>query len=69
MKIKIFTGTNTEALEKRVNEFLKDKNVIDIKYQSYFDNRFIYDSVLVIYKEEPEFDFECGDSCEIKFES
>ena len=43
MKIKIFRGENLEALENDVNEFIKDKAVIDIKtntvnYASAFRN-------------------------------
>ena len=43
MKIKIFRGENLEALESDVNEFIKDKSVIDIKtntvnYASVFRN-------------------------------
>ncbi len=42
MKVKIFTesdepteyGVCTVPLEKRINEFIKDKEVIDIKYRS-----------------------------------
>lgn len=36
MKIKIFGSTNSENLERMVNEFCMDKAVQDIKYQSMY---------------------------------
>lgn len=36
MKIKIFGSTNSEDLERMVNEFCVDKAVQDIKYQSMY---------------------------------
>ena len=36
MKIKIFGSTNSEDLERMVNEFCMDKAVQDIKYQSMY---------------------------------
>lgn len=33
MKIKIFDEDHEKDLEKSVNEFIEDKEVIDIKYQ------------------------------------
>lgn len=35
MKIKLFSRTSKEELEQAVNQFIQDKNVVDIKYQSY----------------------------------
>lgn len=34
MKIKIFMSNDSKNLEGLINEFIKDKAVIDIKYQS-----------------------------------
>lgn len=59
-KVKIFnTGSYRDSaeLEENVNEFIKDKNVIDIKFQifdekSYFSCRYGY--LLVLYKENKE---------------
>lgn len=34
MNIKIFTESHIDMLEKQVNEFIKDKEVYDIKYSS-----------------------------------
>ena len=34
MKIKIFAESYIDMLEKQVNEFIKDKEVYDIKYSS-----------------------------------
>ena len=36
MKVKILSNTNYMVLENDINEFIKDKCVIDIKYQSMF---------------------------------
>lgn len=62
-KIALFGGTNRETLVKDVNDFIKDKKVIDIKHQadvvnlSYHNTRIpknttFYDTVLVVYEEE-----------------
>lgn len=34
MKVKIFGGIDIKSMENEVNEFIKDKSIIDIKYQS-----------------------------------
>ena len=63
VKVTIFRNDNAYKLQDQVNDFIKDKNVKDIKYSSYpipteFRNNctpmytMIYDSVLVIYEEE-----------------
>lgn len=63
MKIKLFSRTSIEELEQAVNQFIQDKNVVDIKYQSYSIARkcngngvpiesACVDRVLVIYKED-----------------
>lgn len=36
MKIKIFSASNNTIVEESVNEFIKDKEVIDIKYTPSF---------------------------------
>lgn len=36
MKIKVFGATNSEDLERMVNDFCVDKAVQDIKYQSMY---------------------------------
>ena len=62
-KIRIFRSKNIAELEKLVNDFIKDKVVIDIKYQSEFVgtsynsvgvpvNVSCYDSVMVFYMED-----------------
>lgn len=62
MKIKLFSGTSKEKIEQDVNQFIRDKIVIDIRYSShYIPNSFgkngnpvktiCVDRVLVIYKE------------------
>lgn len=60
-KIKMFSSANYLNLENSVNEFIKDKLVRDIKYQSFpivteYDNGLpseanIIDRVLIIYEE------------------
>lgn len=61
-KISLFRGNNSEILVKDVNDFIKDKKVIDIKHQtgvvnlSYHNNGIpkntvFYDTVLVVYEE------------------
>lgn len=58
VKVKIIRGKNIEGL---INNFIKDKVVVDIKYSTPFGingsniNGFdfdIYDSVLIMYKEQ-----------------
>lgn len=69
MKVKIFTesdepcndfGYCTVPLEKRINNFIKNKKVIDIKYQSnisgyaneYTNDNDLLERALIIYKED-----------------
>lgn len=60
MKVKIIRGKNIESL---VNDFIKDKVVVDIKYSTPFGingssisgfDFDIYDSVLIMYKEDKD---------------
>ena len=59
-KVKIFnigTYRDSEELEENVNEFIKDKNVIDIKFQIFNEQAFFscrYGYLLVLYKENEE---------------
>lgn len=57
MKIKLFHGVKVEDLEKAVNDFLIDREVVDIVWKtdavktSYDKNEYtMVDSVLVMYK-------------------
>lgn len=63
IKIKIFSSDDVRNLEQYVNEFVSDKKVVDVKYQSilvptkYSMNGFtiaatIYDRAMVIYEEK-----------------
>lgn len=56
MKVKIFVGINAKSVEDAVNEFIKDKSIIDIKYQSIGltirYNVTVYDRALVMYVDE-----------------
>lgn len=60
VKVKIIRGKNIESL---VNNFIKDKVVVDIKYNTPFGingssisgfDFDIYDSVLIMYKEDKD---------------
>lgn len=61
-KIKIISANNWMEFENAINEFIKDKNIIDIKYQSFVvptqTNEYgalkaldINDRALIIYEE------------------
>ena len=64
MKVKIIGGTNYENLEYEINQFIKDKSVIDIKYQATYvvtryrggvpDSGTIFDRVFIMYSDEEE---------------
>lgn len=51
MKIKIFFDDSTPYLEHEINEFIKDKKVIDMKFNK--SNGSNYHYVLVMYEESP----------------
>ena len=56
-KICIFSDKDAANVQKRVNDFIKNKKVIDVKYQTVVVNDFpngsaVVDRVLVIYEEE-----------------
>ena len=54
MKVKIFDEDHEEDLENKINDFIEDKEVIDIKYSvsvSVFSEEQIYCfSALIMYK-------------------
>ena len=54
MKVKIFDEDHEEDLENKINEFIEDKEVVDIKYSvgvSVFSEEQIYCfSALILYK-------------------
>ncbi|WP_297816732.1 sporulation protein Cse60 [uncultured Lactobacillus sp.] len=53
MKVKIFRDFNSEDIQKDINDFIKDKKIIDIKYAVTTDayNGQCYCEVLVVYEE------------------
>ena len=58
-KVKIFNTAykDVQELEEEINEFIKDKNVIDIKFQIFNEQAFFscrYGYLLVLYKENKE---------------
>lgn len=56
IKLKSFTDWRDGRAEKEVNEFMKDKDVIDVKVVGLRDEQFGFDylSYTVIYKEKLE---------------
>ncbi|MEE6704436.1 sporulation protein Cse60 [Limosilactobacillus reuteri] len=46
-----FSDKQSPSLEKQINEFIKDKELIDIKYQVTEDEDFVSHYALVIYKD------------------
>ena len=54
MKVKIFDEDHEEDLESKINDFIEDKEIIDIKYSvsvSIFSEEQIYCfSALILYK-------------------
>lgn len=55
VKIKILADVDCVALTSCVNEFIKDKDIIDIKYESLLvamnESAAVNDRVMIIYKE------------------
>lgn len=59
-KVAIIGNQSTATLENSINEFIKDKKVIDIKFNTFtlFSGKYndfrhnVYDRVMVIYEEE-----------------
>ncbi|MEN6314406.1 MAG: hypothetical protein ABFD25_09190 [Clostridiaceae bacterium] len=47
--IKIFTTITAEKLEKLINEFIKDKRIIDIQYKCEGSFLFVLYSAMIIY--------------------
>lgn len=64
MKVKIMGGCNYKDLEYDINQFIKDKRVIDIKYQATYvvdhycggvpDSGTMIDRVFIMYSDEEE---------------
>lgn len=52
-QIKIFGGRVIGTLEKEVNDFIKDKNIVDIRYKFENDGSSLkYHNILIIYEVE-----------------
>lgn len=49
-KVKVIGGTDHGVFESEINDFIYDKKIIDIQYQSSC-GAVIYDRVLIIYEE------------------
>ena len=54
VKVALFSSNDAYNLIDTVNDFCKDKKVIDIKYQSMIVGYAINDRMLVIYEDEDE---------------
>lgn len=54
VKVALFSHNDAHNLIDSVNDFCKDKKVIDIKYYSMVAGCAINDRVLVIYEDEDE---------------
>lgn len=53
MKVKIFANTNLKELQREINIFIKDKKIIDIKYQTAtLTISRICSEALIMYEEE-----------------
>lgn len=56
MKVKILNETWDEKGEEftaRINDFIKSKKIIDIKYSTYADDDgYFYQNVLIMYEED-----------------
>lgn len=52
-KIKIFKSVSIDKLENDVNDFIKYRDIIDIKFNSFHENS-MYNQyvILIIYKEQ-----------------
>lgn len=51
MKIKIFGSKNLNELERMVNDFCEEHDVIDVRHTALFANSFVIDRVFVIYND------------------
>ena len=54
MKVKIFDDTYIDVLERKINEFFEENNIIliDVKYSScHKKERYVNHSAMIIYRE------------------
>lgn len=52
MKVKVFHSKYADVLEKEINEFIKDKQVIDIKYSlTPLSDKGLVGSCVILYEE------------------
>lgn len=52
MKVKMFMNSQTNFLCDNINKFIKDKDVIDVKYTAQFLNGESIFTAMVLYNEE-----------------
>ena len=62
-KVKIFNGrVSSYRLECQINDFIRDKNIIDIKYSTIPFDGHIVGNAMILYEEEDPFPIISGDS-------
>ena len=49
MKIKIIEDTEIENFEDKVNDFIKDINLVSIDYEAYSQDEYTFYSALILY--------------------
>lgn len=52
MKVKMFMNLNTKWLCENINDFIKDRSIIDVKYTAQFLNGESIFTAMVLYNEE-----------------
>lgn len=52
IKVKVIARSDIRDFEHFINEFIKDKNIIDIKYNPVCVDKVIAHRALIIYKEK-----------------
>lgn len=53
VKTKLISGDDSAIFERSLNEFIKDKKVLDIQYKALKPSFLCHDRALVIYVDEP----------------
>lgn len=54
MKIKIFGSKNLNELERMVNDFCEEHDIIDVRHTALIANSLVIDRVLVMYNDRPK---------------
>lgn len=51
MKVKVISFNDMDILEEAINNFIKDKKVINVKFNSIIAGKYIYDRALILYED------------------